>query len=85
MGHQGHAEHVVGELTHLLDRFRELDAAAFAAATGVDLRLHHPKRATKLPGCGLCFLRRVSDLTAQHVDAIFLEQTFGLVLMNVHR
>ena len=42
VGDERHAEHLVGELADLLDRPRELDAAALAAPAGVDLRLDHP-------------------------------------------
>jgi len=33
---------LAGEVAQLIHRFRDLDAAALAAAAGVDLRLHHP-------------------------------------------
>ena len=59
-GHEGAAEHLAGELGGFLDRAGQTDAAfftslsfdevAFAAATGVDLRLHDPKRAIEFTG-----------------------------------
>ena len=84
VGDQGHAQHVVGELAHLLDRAGELDAAALAAAAGMDLRLDHPDRPAQRPGGLLGLLGRVGDLPAQHGDAVLLEQRLGLVLVDVH-
>ena len=42
---QRHAQHALGFFLHILDGFDHLDAAALAAAAGMDLRLHHPDRA----------------------------------------
>jgi hypothetical protein len=84
VGDQRHAEHLGGELADLLDRARELDAAALAAAAGVDLRLDHPERAVERARRGLGLLGRVDDLAAQHLDAVFLQQRLGLVFVDVH-
>jgi hypothetical protein len=43
-----HAEDLARELLHVVERARELDAAALAAPAGVDLRLHDPDRAAEL-------------------------------------
>ena len=85
VGHQRHAEHIVGELAHLLDRFGELDAAAFAAAACVNLRFDHPERTAQLLGRGLGFFGRVRDLAAQHADAVLLKERFRLIFVNIHR
>ena len=42
------AEHAVGLGVQLLERLDQLDAAAFAAAAGMDLRLHHEGLAAEL-------------------------------------
>ncbi len=71
-----HAEDLAGALLHLVERVRELDAAALAAAARVDLRLDHPhrrRRATSpartasstvnagMPrGVGMPYLRKIS-------------------------
>jgi len=47
---QLHAEDVVGVLADFVQRARELDAAALAAAAGVDLRLHDPDLAAQFFG-----------------------------------
>jgi hypothetical protein len=39
--HQFHAQNLAGKFARLIHRFGELHAAALAASTGVDLRLHH--------------------------------------------
>src|SRR5205823_2963900 len=43
-----HAEDFFRPGTHFVDRFGDLYAAAFAAPTGVDLRLYHPDAAAEL-------------------------------------
>ncbi len=50
VGDQLHAEDVVGVLAHFVERAGQLDATALAAATGVDLGLHHPDLAAELFG-----------------------------------
>jgi hypothetical protein len=50
MGHQRHAQHPLSLGANLVQRLGHLDAAAFAAAAGMDLRLHHPDRSSELPG-----------------------------------
>jgi hypothetical protein len=47
VGDQGHAQHALGLGAHVLERLDHLDAAALAAAAGVDLRLDHPDRAAE--------------------------------------
>ena len=49
MRDERHAEHALGFLGHVLDRFDDLDAAALAAPAGMDLRLHHPDRSRPAP------------------------------------
>src|SRR5690606_2061176 len=85
MGDEGHAEHLLGQLAHLLDRLGELDAAALAAAAGVDLRLDHPGRAAERTRRRLGLLGRVRHLAREHADAEVLEQRLGLVFVNVHQ
>ncbi len=50
VGHQLHAEDVVGVLAHFVERAGELDTTALAAAAGVDLGLHHPDLAAEILG-----------------------------------
>jgi hypothetical protein len=66
-------------------RATELDAAALAAAAGVDLRLDHPDRAAEGPGGLLGLLGRVGDPALEHGDAVVGEQRLGLVFVDVHR
>ena len=75
VGDELHAEDLAREIAHLVDRARELDAAALAAAAGMDLRLDDPHRAAErlrggnglvdaeagMPrGVGTPYLRRIS-------------------------
>ena len=53
MGDQRHAEDLRGEVVHLLQGLRHLDAAALAAAAGVDLRLDDPDLAAELARRGI--------------------------------
>ena len=55
MRDQRHADHLLGELLGLVGRFRQLDAAALAAAAGMDLRLHDDDAAAEPLGDGLGF------------------------------
>ena len=57
VGHELHAQDGPGSLFHGIGAFADLDAAALAAATGMDLRFHHPHGARKAFGHGACFLR----------------------------
>ena len=68
----------------LVERARELDAAALAAAAGVDLRLDDPDRAAEL-------LRRLDGLlhaegrvAARHGHAELAQDFLALVLVNLH-
>ena len=47
MGDQRHAQDLRGEFMHFLQRLRHLDAAAFAAAAGMNLRLDDPNFAAE--------------------------------------
>ena len=42
VSHQGHAQDILGIVVHFLQRLGYFDAAALAAAAGVNLRLDHP-------------------------------------------
>ena len=62
LGDELHAEHLLGGREHLVDRLDHLDAAALAAAAGVDLRLDHPDRAAQLLRLGFRLRRGVGDV-----------------------
>ena len=78
------AEHAVGLGMQLLQRLHQLDAAALAAAAGMDLRLDHEGLAAEGAGmrCGL--LRCLGDATFSHRRSISMQQGLGLVFVNVH-
>ena len=51
--HQLHAQYLARVLTHLVQRLRDLDAAALAATAGMNLRLHYPYRAAQFARSGI--------------------------------
>ena len=81
--HQIHAQHVLGRGAHVVDRLDHPDAAALAAAAGVDLRLDHPHRATQLLGHRFRLGRGIGDDAVRHRDAVLGQQLFCLVFVNV--
>ena len=93
-GDQRVTQHLLGELTDLVDRLGEPHATlvagsgllelAFAATTGVDLRLDHPDRAGKLLSrLDGIFHRECSDAIRRSY-AILTIELFGLIFMDVH-
>ena len=81
---QLHAENFRSALLHLVDRAGELHAAALAAATRVDLRLHHPDRAPERLGR----LDRLVDgerrYSARNRNAEAPEHVLALVFVDLH-
>ena len=84
VGDQRHAQHALGFLLHIVDGLDHLDAAALAAAAGMDLRLHHPDRAAQFLGRRHRFLDREGGLAARHRHAEAAQDLFGLIFVDVH-
>ena len=63
---------------------RELDAAAFAASAGMNLRLDDDRAAAEPSGDLTGFVRRERDLAARHGHAVLFEERFGLIFVNFH-
>ena len=84
VGDQLHAEDGSGVLTDFIQRTGQLDAAALAAATGVDLGLDDPDGAAQLLGR----LDRFFDIeawnTPGHRYTIALQDFFALILVDFH-
>ena len=84
MRDERHAEHVARDALGIVGRSGELDAAALAAASGVNLRLHDDHAAAETLGD----LARVGGggrhFPARDRNAVALEDGFGLVLVNFH-
>ena len=83
MGDELHAQDLAGDGLDLVDRAGQLDAAALAAAAGVDLGLDHSDAAAEL-------LRRLDRLlhgeggdAARHRHAELAQDVFGLVFMDL--
>ena len=84
---QLHAQHLGCELGGFFRRFGELDAAALAAASGVNLRFDHDagrallkqrtRRVERL-------IARLNHLAARHRHSILSQNGFSLVLVNFH-
>ena len=73
VGDELHAEDLFRLVLHLVERPRDLDAAALAAAAGVDLRLHDPDRAAEL----LRRLDRLVDAEARNAARRRRRRTCG--------
>ena len=80
-----HAQDVAGDVGGLVGGARELDAAGFSAATGVDLRFHDANtRLQALRGFASFFLGE-SNFAARGSHTIARQNCLGLILMNLHR
>ena len=73
-----------GELLGFVGRLGELDAAALAAAAGVNLRLDDDDGAAEAPGDLAGFGGVEGDFAARHGHAVPREDGFGLILVNFH-
>jgi len=84
VGHQRHAQHALGFLAHIRDGLDDLDAAALAAAAGMDLGLHHPDRAAQRFGGlhGLFHREGRHALRDRHAESA--QHLFGLIFMDIH-
>ncbi|MNT73263.1 hypothetical protein D3C72_2119470 [compost metagenome] len=84
MRDQLHAEDLLSQLLHIVDRLGHLHATALAAAACVDLGLHHPNRATQLL-CGFhCFLHSESGNATRNGHTELTQDFLALVFMNFH-
>ncbi len=84
MRDQGRAEQTLGLALHIIDRFYDFDAAGFAAAAGMNLRLHHPDRTAKLVGGLDGFVNAHGRDAARHRHAELAQHGFRLVFVDVH-
>ena len=86
VGDQRHPDHLLRELLDLVERPGDLDAAALAAAAGVNLRLDDATCVAAEPAGDLGgFGRRERHLAARHGDAEAREHGLGLILVDFHR
>src|SRR6185437_7321703 len=82
---QLHAEDLAGEACDVFERPGDLDAAALAAAAGMDLRLDDPDRAAE-PLRGLRgFTDAESGIAARHGNAEAGKDFLALVFVDLHR
>ncbi len=85
--HQLHAKNVLGVQFCVLARLGDLDAAAFAAAAGMNLGLdHHAAGALGKQRAGHCrrVFQCVGHFALGHGDAVFCQDFFRLILVNFH-
>jgi hypothetical protein len=84
---QRHAENLLCVEFGVFARAGHFDAAALAAATGVNLRLDDHARCAlgkELAGNRRGLFQRVGHFAARHGDAISCQDFFRLVLVNFH-
>jgi hypothetical protein len=84
MRDQRHAQDTCRFLLHILDGFDHLDAAALAAAAGMDLRFHHPDRAAQFLGGSNGFFHREGAPAFWHRHAESAQDFFGLIFVDIH-
>ena len=83
--HERHPQDLRGVFVHLVERLRHLDAAALAAASGVDLRLDHPYPAAEAHARPLSTSGTEKHGTPLGVATPKLAQDlFALIFVNIH-
>src|ERR1019366_3650116 len=85
MGDERHADHVAGDPLGLVRRAGELDAAALAAATRVDLLLDDDNRAAKTAGNLASFGGGEGDFALGNRHAVARKNRFTLIFVDFHR
>ena len=84
IGHQAHADDCLGRRFRRVGALDDLDAAALAAAAGVNLRLDDDRSAAEALG-GCPRLGGVEhDFALRHRYAVRREDCLGLILVNFH-
>jgi hypothetical protein len=78
-----HAEYLGGGLARCGRVSGQLNTAAFAATSGVDLRLDHDF-AAEIPGGRFSLVRRCNYLAFGHGNPVMAEDLFGLELVDFH-
>ena len=81
---QLHAEDLFGQGCGFIRRFRELHAAGFAAAAGVNLRFHDDNLGSQALRHRARVVRFENHFAARHGHAEFREDRLGLVFVNLH-
>ncbi len=81
---QGLAEHAVGLGVQLFEGLDQLDAAAFAAAAGMTLRLHHQGTAAERLGVRSRLVRGCGDAAFGDRRAVLLQEILGLIFVDIH-
>ncbi len=84
VGDELHPEDLARELAHLVDRLRDLDAAALAASAGVDLRLDDPHRAAERLRRGDRLVDAERRDAARRRHAELAENFLALILVDLH-
>ena len=87
MSHESHPQNLAGNLGGFLNRFGNLHAAAFAAASRVNLRFNDYSASPgvkKILCRDLGLLAGLSHFPTRHRDTILFQDSFGLIFMNLH-
>ena len=78
------AQHALGVAAQIFKALHQLDAAAFASAAGMDLRLQHPSAGLELARGDHRLLRRGRNMTLRDRSAVIAQQRLRLIFVNVH-
>lgn len=84
VGLELHAQDLFGQTLDIINGLSHFDAAAFAAATRVDLSFHNPNWAAQLLRGFHRFLYRERRDTAWHWHTKLTQDFLALVLVNLH-
>ena len=89
MRDQSHADHTLGLGLNAVQSLDDLDAAALAAPTRMNLCLYDPDRFFQIQSQSLGNINsirwRKSHAPARNSDSIFLQKALRLIFMNVHK
>ncbi len=79
-----HAQNAVGFGMKLFERLHELDAAAFAAAAGMNLSLHDEGLAAEIAGVRSSLFGARRHLAVGYRRPVLLQQRLGLIFVDIH-
>ena len=85
MRDQSHAQNFGGVFFRFFRAFGQLDPAAFATASRMDLRFHHHHGGAQFFSGVFRFRGVIHQDSVGHGNVIFRKDFFGLIFMNFHR
>ena len=84
MRNQSHAQDLVGGGARVFEGFDDLDATAFAASAGMNLRLDHPHGSAEVLGNFARLINREGNAAFRYRDAVLGQKTLCLIFVDIH-